>query len=84
MVECNLCGRPATDRHHCLVGRSKKRPFLDHPLNLEPLCRKCHQSGYANSYDHRKEFFAEQVAVFGDDFLEWWHTLPLKVKPNYE
>ena len=62
----------------------KGKKELDHPFNLEPLCRECHASGEVNGYEHRRRFFHEQVALFGEDFLDWWNGLPLKVKPNYE
>ncbi|MEN6319754.1 MAG: hypothetical protein ABFD82_13465 [Syntrophaceae bacterium] len=80
---CNICGRPAEDAHHCLIGRSKRHPELDNPFNLEPLCRECH-TNRANSYEHRREFFRQQKERYGDEFLEWWDNLHLKVKPKYE
>jgi hypothetical protein len=81
---CNICGKPATDRHHCLIGRSKRYPILNHPFNLEPLCRSCHSMGLVNSYDHRKQFFEQRVREFGSEFRDWWESLPVKVKPRYE
>ena len=37
---CFVCGRPATDWHHCLHGSSKKQSEADGLM--VPLCRECH------------------------------------------
>lgn len=37
---CYVCGRPATDYHHCMHGADKK---LSEKYGLMvPLCRECH------------------------------------------
>jgi hypothetical protein len=79
-----MCGRPATDKHHCLVGRSKKHPELDNEFNLELLCRECHMSGEASCYEHRRQFYNKQLGEHGQEFLDWWDRLPLKAKPHYD
>ena len=81
---CELCGRPATDRHHCLYHRRKGKPELDHPYNLEMLCRECHMDGRVNGYEHRREFWRRQVKRHGQDFLDWHEGLPLKVKAKFD
>lgn len=81
---CELCGKPATERHHCLVGRKRGQAWRDHPYNLESLCHKCHAGGIVNSYEHRRLFFAKQLGRYGDDFRKWWDALTMKVKPIYD
>lgn len=40
MDACYVCGRPATDYHHCMHGPDKK---LSEKYGLMvPLCRECH------------------------------------------
>lgn len=82
-MPCNICGLPATDKHHCLIGRSKRCKELDNSFNLEPLCRDCH-TNKANSYEHRREFYRQQKERYGEAFMNWWNSLPLKAKPKYE
>lgn len=79
-VACERCGRPATDRHHALVRRSKRHPEYDHPYNLEMLCRECHM--HAGGYEARSAFFWRQYKKYGDSFLDWWDgiTIPAKEK----
>ena len=38
-LACKYCLAPAVDLHHV---KSKGQGGSDHPLNLMPLCRKCH------------------------------------------
>jgi hypothetical protein len=58
--------------------------YLNHIFNIEMVCRQCHQSGIVNGYEHRCEFFAKQKAGYGQEFLDWWDGLPMKVKPRYD
>ena len=80
---CNICGRLSVDPHHCLVGKKKGQPWRDHWYNIEWLCRDCHRE-YANAYEHRRWFFEQRVRMYGQAFLDWWDSLPMKVKPRYE
>jgi|APSaa5957512622_1039677.scaffolds.fasta_scaffold93018_2 hypothetical protein len=36
-----VCHNVASDLHHCLIGASKNKPWLDVIENLAPACRKC-------------------------------------------
>ena len=78
---CELCGKPATEWHHCLVHRLQGHPELHRIYNLQHLCHDCHV--HANGYSNRRVFWAKQVERYGDDFLDWWDGLELKVKENY-
>ena len=80
-IACERCGRPATDRHHALVRRSKRHPEYDHPYNLEMLCRECHM--HAGGYEARGAFFWRQFQKFGDSFLDWWDRLELPAKEKF-
>ena len=37
---CYVCGRPATDYHHCMHGADKK--LSEMTGLMVPLCRECH------------------------------------------
>jgi hypothetical protein len=84
-IICNVCHvSRATELHHVLIHRMRSKPELNHPYNLEPLCKSCHQNGKVNSYEHRREFYQQQVKKYGQDFIDWWNGLNLKVKPKFE
>ena len=40
LTDCYICGAPATDRHHMLHGRMRKK--ADQYGLIVPLCRTCH------------------------------------------
>lgn len=79
---CEMCGRPATDRHHCLYHRRKGDTWRNHPYNIEWLCRECHE--HANSYEHRCDFWRRQVKRYGQAFLDWHNSVPVKVRSKFE
>jgi hypothetical protein len=79
---CEIChNRPATDMHHCLLRRDKRKPELNHELNYECLCHYCHMMGYGDTLDHRRSFYIRQVERYGYDVvMGWLDSLPLKLK----
>ncbi len=40
-LQCEICGRKFEVMHH-FIGKSKSNYLRYHPLNLVPLCHKCH------------------------------------------
>jgi hypothetical protein len=40
--------------------------------------------GEASCYEHRRQFYNQRLDEHGQKFLDWWDSLPLKVKPIYE
>ena len=79
---CEICRiRPATDLHHCLLRRDKRKPELNHEINLECVCRECHLLGYGDTLEHRRTFYVRQVERYGYDVVHaWLDGLPLKIK----
>lgn len=79
---CEICHkRKATDLHHCLFRRDKRKPELNHEINYECLCHECHMEGLGDSFDHRCAFYIRQVERYG--FLvvhAWLESLPFKLK----
>jgi hypothetical protein len=77
---CNYCHvRPATERHHCIIHRSKGwEAYLDVAENIEPVCHVCHMTGVVNSTAHKAAFWKQQEAR-GYDMLGWWYSLPYKL-----
>ena len=51
-LACEYCLRPAVDLHHL---KSKGQCGTDHPLNLMPLCRKCHKGHHDNNKPNTKQ-----------------------------
>jgi hypothetical protein len=79
---CEWCGRrTATQRHHALIRRDKRFPFLDHEYNLILVCPECHISGVVDSKDARRVFWTKLCNRYGEfAMLDWLDSLPLKVK----
>jgi hypothetical protein len=79
---CEICRKnKATDLHHCLFRRDKRKPELNHEINYEILCHTCHMQGLGDTFDHRCAFYIRQVERYG--FLvvmAWLESLPLKIK----
>jgi hypothetical protein len=70
---CEICKtRRATEWHHCIVHRMKGVPELD----MQHVCKPCHD-GTANRYENRRKFFMEQFYRYGNEFIDWYETLPL-------
>ena len=59
---CYLCGRYATDTHHCLMGN--KRKLCDKYGLTVRLCRKCHMMIHNPRTDQEKsaQTFLKRVA----------------------
>lgn len=79
---CEICRfRRATDLHHCLLRRDKRKPELNHEINYECLCHECHMSGAGDTLDHRRVFYVRQVERYGYFVVhEWLEGLPLKLR----
>jgi hypothetical protein len=82
--DCENCGSTYTgynppERHHCIVHRSKNHPELDDEINIELVCKRCHDSGVVNSQEHARGFALKQIAR-GQHVTEWYRLLSLKVK----
>jgi hypothetical protein len=79
---CEWCRkREATQRHHALLRRDKRKPELDHEFNLILVCPYCHQVGEVDSKEARKLFWIMQVNRYGEfQMRDWLDSLPLKIK----
>jgi hypothetical protein len=79
---CEICRkRQATDLHHCLFRRDKRKPELNHEINYECLCHDCHMMGLGDGFDHRCQFYIRQVERYGYlEVMSWLESLPLKIK----
>jgi hypothetical protein len=83
---CEVCGNPdysrPLERHHCIVRRSKNHPEFDEPINIELVCRICHQSGVVDSFEHRYEFAMRQINR-GYPVKEWYESLSLRAPEKW-
>jgi len=80
--KCEVCGKPATDLHHALIGRMKSKPELNVEENAELLCKECHK--FPGGYVEHCKFWKRQVERYGEDHMDkWLDGLDLKVKENY-
>ena len=71
---CEICWEArATQLHHCIEGRMKGHPELDHEINLEPVCATCHMEGKGDSPEHAMEFALRQMQL-GFDVLSWYEN----------
>lgn len=79
---CEICrSRRASDLHHCLIRRDKRKPELNHEINYECLCYICHMEGAGDTLEHRRLFYVRQVERYGYlAVMDWLENLPLKVK----
>jgi hypothetical protein len=79
---CEWCRkREATQRHHALLRRDKRKPELDHEFNLILVCPYCHMTGEVDSKEARKLFWIMQVNRYGEFAMrDWLDSLPLKVR----
>jgi hypothetical protein len=79
---CEICRvRHATDLHHCLIRRDKRKPELNAEENYQCLCHYCHMSGYGDTRENRQVFWMRQVERYGYDHMTaYLEDLPLKVK----
>jgi len=83
---CEWCGlHPATEKHHCLIGRDKNNPELDDPHNIGDVCRKCHSQWIGTGGRLVKEsWWKIKCEQYGEaDMQEWYSGLSLKVKERY-
>ena len=77
--ECERCGNDATDLHHGLIGRMKKKPELNVEENAELLCKECHKN--VGGYPERCEFWKIQCDRYGRSVIKaWYDGLDLKIK----
>ena len=82
--KCERCrDKDATDLHHSLIGRMKKKPELNVEENGELLCKECHK--FPGSYDERVIFWNEQCRRYGYEHMRaWYDGLNLKVKEVFD
>jgi hypothetical protein len=86
---CTVNGRKclgrASQRHHGLIGRDRRHPFLNVYINYQATCENCHTgTGEADSTENRASFYRMQCEKFGQDVVDGWiDGLPLKVKPTF-
>ena len=73
----------ATDLHHSLIGRMKRKPELNVEYNAELLCKECHAN--AGSYIQRDRFWHRQCKRYGaDEMRAWFDGLNLIIKERFE
>lgn len=79
---CEICRkRAATDLHHCLLRRDKRKPELNNEINYQCLCHICHMQGLGDTLENRRIFFTRQVERYGYlTVMDWLDSLPLKLK----
>lgn len=80
-IPCFVCGRPASDLHHCLHGTANRKICDRYKLTVA-LCRNCHsmvhdkgmydnvlkekaQMAFEKEYGSREEF----IELFGKNYL---------------
>ena len=81
---CERCRiRDATDAHHALIGRMKRKPELNVEYNCQLLCKECH--AIPGSYNERVAFWERQCIRYGaDEMRAWFDGLNLLIKERYE
>ena len=81
---CERCRtQDATDLHHSLIGRMKRKPELNVQYNAELLCKECHAN--AGSYNERLAFWRRQCVRYGEDVMvDWYDNLSLLIKEQFE
>ena len=63
---CENCGRPGTQRHHCLIHNLKRLKGLDTELNLMWCCADCHiTKKLLDSFEVKQLFWNRQVNYYG-------------------
>lgn len=60
MMECYLCGRPATETHHLISGTANRKIADKYKLTI-PLCRDCHRKAHDDPRLNR------QLKVLGEE-----------------
>ena len=83
---CEWCGmRPATDMHHCLIGRDKHNPALDDEHNIGHVCRWCHLQWIGTGGRKvREAWWGIQCRKYGEaDMRRWYDGLKLKSKEMF-
>ena len=83
---CEWCEvHPATERHHCLLGRDINNPELDNERNIGMVCRKCHSQWIGTGGRLVKEsWWKIQCAKHGEaDMQEWYSGLSLRTKERF-
>ena len=83
----SLCERcrinNATDLHHSLIGRMKRKPELNVEYNAELLCKECHAN--KGNYIQRYRFWQKQCRRYGEEVMrEWYDNLPLIIKERFD
>ena len=83
----SLCERcrinNATDLHHSLIGRMKRKPELNVEYNAELLCKECHAN--KGNYLQRYRFWQKQCQRYGEEVMrEWYDGLSLLIKERFE
>ena len=80
---CERCRiKDATDLHHSLIGRMKKKPELNVEYNAELLCKKCH--AITGGYNERLVFWHKQCNRYGTEVMREWHkNLSLLFKETF-
>jgi hypothetical protein len=83
-THCECCGSGENlELHHVLYHRSILHPELNVTQNLARVCKKCHESGKASTYDFQVDHWNRRVKD-GYDMKAWNEELPLKVKERWE
>ena len=80
---CERCKiKNATDLHHALIGRMKRKTELNVEYNAELLCKDCHAS--AGDYIQRLRFWNKQCKRYGEEaMVSWYDGLSLIIKERF-
>ena len=75
-VRCQNCGeKPASELHHCIIGRMKGKTILDRKENLLPVCHDCNYSRILDNYEGHKKCWLIMVDKWGIDVMNEWLIL---------
>lgn len=60
---CYICGRPASEIHHCIFGTGKRKLADEDGLTV-PLCSSCHHAIHnpANNFDQSMQNALKKLA----------------------
>lgn len=62
-----------SQRHHALIRRDRRFPWLNVLINYQLVCRVCHtETGYADSKENRDRFYEIQCERYGKDVVDNW------------
>jgi hypothetical protein len=80
VCEIEGCRRPGTDAHHCLIPADKRfQDHLDHVINMQIVCHKCHMEGKADNPSNLDTAITQALYRYGETaVIEWLDGLPDK------